>query len=180
MITLQPCDTLVNINRDGKILSRIMRATLGNPYTHVSGYLGNIDGRPSAFECVRRGAIISDPEHRSGLEMAVVRFPITAVEMEKVVGEARRLASQEAAAYGWDDIPLTLWDIVLSRLRLPPRAPAKATNISYICSKGWATCFWHAGVKRFPIKKDSHPLPADFLVIPYIVGQGAMGKDITW
>jgi len=180
MITLQTCDTLVNLNSDNKVLSRIMRAVLGNPYTHVSGYLGNIDGRPSAFECVRRGAIISDPEHWTGLEMAVVRFPLTDTEKVLVGNQARRLASQEAAVYGWDDIPLTILDIILARLRLPPRKPEKAKNISYICSKGWATCFWSAGARRFPIKENSHPLPADFLIIPYIVGQGVMGKDITW
>jgi hypothetical protein len=180
MIELQPCDTLVNINSDGKVLSRIMRAALGNPYTHVSGYLGYIDGRPSAFECVRRGAIVSNPEHWRGLEMAVVRFPLTSGEKVLIVDEARRLASLEAAAYGWDDIPLTIWDIILTRLHLPPRAPEKAKNISYICSKGWATCFWNAGVSRFPITVNSHPLPETFLIEPFILGQGVMGKDITW
>jgi hypothetical protein len=180
MINLEPCDTLVNVNRDHQPLSVIMRAALGNPSTHVSGYLGYTDGQPSVFEGVRRGAIISHPEHWRGWEMVVVRFPLTAAEKGLIIDQARRLAAQEDATYGWDDLPLTLWDVLLSRLHLPPRKPEKAKNISYICSKGWATCFWNAGVSSFPIKKDSHPLPADFLISELIVGQGVMGKDITW
>ncbi|GAI85284.1 unnamed protein product [marine sediment metagenome] len=184
---LQPGDTLVNVNDQDDLFSRIKRWGVG-PYSHVFLYLGQLglftDRKqtkilrvPMLFESIGRGVCLRLLSERYGEKVVVMRLKSEHDQrrIPWVLQAAIELASYRQAYYDFACIPLHIIPRILhEKLGMP--IPLKyQRDERQVCSEAVNEVFiWGRLVDILP--SEVVPLPGDFVTDSPLLEEANRGE----
>lgn len=185
---LESGDILVNVDRGSNPISVIKRWCLGNPYSHVFMYMGNLGiilfkwqqrilMFPMFFESNGRGVVIQSLSNRYGQEVVVMRLKSEndRQRIHQVLTEAIKLASDNQSYYDYlCIIRFVIPRLICEKLRIP--MPLKYHRDPWhICSEAVFEVFYRAKLVNILSPYCLPPLPGDFVTDSVILKKAWSG-----
>jgi hypothetical protein len=181
---LQPVDVCVDVNEDKDPYHVLERWALGNPYTHVRIYFGQLTflGRPSGplfYESRSRGVILTGCRQFIGQKMVVMRLkPQYNFYLDSIREQMFEIATDEQSFYDYLCIPtMALPRLLCEKLGIP--LPLKYQRNPWMnCSEAGAEPFWQVNLEV--LDSGVLPLPGDFVTSPLLDKVNVGELDLSW
>ena len=187
-LKLEPGDILVNVITGNSLYNKIKRACLGNPYSHVFLYLGELGlfstraqrriiRVPMLFESNGRGVVLRSLAERSGEKVVVMRLisEHDRRRISRVLIEAIELASDLQSYY--DYLGIVRWvlpRIICEKLGLPMPLSWHRDE-RQICSEAVFEVFYRARLVDI-LPANVVPLPGDFVFDSPLLEEVGVGE----
>ncbi|MBA7541788.1 hypothetical protein ES705_34104 [subsurface metagenome] len=187
-LKLEPGDILVNVITGNSLYNKIKRACLGNPYSHVFLYLGELGlfstraqrriiRVPMLFESNGRGVVLRSLAERSGEKVVVMRLisEHDRRRISRVLIEAIELASDLQSYYDYlGTVRWVLPRIICEKLGLPMPLSWHRDE-RQICSEAVFEVFYRARLVDI-LPANVVPLPGDFVFDSPLLEEVGVGE----